>query len=205
MANKKLVNYPAYFDDTLLIKIASNKVFGFWIYLMSDCVLFATLFATFAVLSSGNANAQNAKNIFDLRDVLTETICLLCSSFTFGLAILAMQQNNKKLLIAWLCATFFLGAAFLALEFNEFYHLTLNGNGPDHNAFFSSFFTLLGTHGLHVFLGLIWIVFMIIQVMKKGIYLTTKTRLILLSLFWHFLDIIWIFLFSFVYLIGFTK
>src|SRR3990167_6313149 len=159
---------PAYFDDPLFIKMASNKVFGFWIYLMSDCVLFATLFTTFFVLSPGRALNQMGGNLFDLSNILIETLCLLTSSFTFGLATFAMHQNNKNFLIVSLIITFILGLAFIGLEISEFSYLISSGMGPSHNASLSSFFTLVGTHGLHVCFGLIWIAIMIYQVSKKG-------------------------------------
>jgi cytochrome o ubiquinol oxidase subunit III len=199
------INNPTYSNDPAFIKIASKKVFGFWIYLMSDCILFATLFTTFAIFSSSNTGSQPGSSIFNLHNTLIETFCLLSSSFTFGLAIFAMNQDNKRLLITWLSATFILGLSFVGLEINEFYHLILGGNGPDKSAFLSSFFSLVGTHGLHVSFGLIWIGLMIVEVLKKDLILATKTRLILLSLFWHFLDIIWICIFTFVYLMGSLK
>lgn len=202
MLNKAIKNNLAYAEDPHLLKIASTKVYGFWIYLMSDCVLFATLFTTYALLSVNGIGNQAGGNPFDLHYVLAETFCLLTSTFTFGLAIYAMDQENKTRLIIWLAVTFILGASFLCLEIYDFNVLILNGHSPEHNAYFSSFFSLVGTHGLHVFFGLIWIIFMMFQIIKKGLTVTTKTRLILLSLFWHFLDIVWIGIFTFVYLMG---
>lgn len=183
--------------DSEQIKIATNKVFGFWIYLMSDCVLFATLFATFAMLNFNHGN-----HIFDLPMVLIETFCLLTSSFTFGLAMHSMSQEKKIHLIIWLAVTFILGLTFIFLEIHDFFQLIATGKGPNQNAFWSAFFTLVGTHGLHVFFGLLWMAVMIVKIFKKGLSLTNQTRLILLSLFWHFLDIIWICIFTFVYLLG---
>jgi cytochrome o ubiquinol oxidase subunit 3 len=194
-----------YIDDPILNKIAAYKIFGFWIYLMSDCVLFATLFVTFFALSSSYLDAQYGKKFFDLKEVLIETGCLLSSSFTFGLSVLALQASSKKKLIICLIATILLGSAFLCFELKEFYKLILEGYGPDKNAFFSAFFTLLGTHGLHVLIGLIWIIFMVSEVIRKGFSLTLKYRLMILSFFWHFLDIIWICIFTLVYLMGFLK
>lgn len=202
MLNRQIDNNAVYSGDPALIKIASTKVLGFWIYLMSDCVLFATLFTTYEILSSNGVRTVTGGNPFDLHFILVETFCLLTSTFTFGLAIYAMNQENKKLLLTWLFITFILGASFVGLEISDFYILIASGNGPNQSAFLSSFFTLVGTHGTHVFFGLIWIAVMFRQVIKTDLTLTTRTRLILLSLFWHFLDIIWIFIFTFVYLSG---
>lgn len=183
------------------VKINSIKIFGFWIYLMSDCVLFAALFTTFAVFSPAYVSMHNGNNIFNLNNVLIETFLLLISSFTFGLAMCSVNNNKKKSIITWLALTFILGLAFIALEIKEFYSLILDGHGPNQSAFLSSFFSLVGTHGLHVFFGLIWIMFMIAQIIMKGVPIN-KTALTLLGLFWHFLYIIWICIFTFVYLIG---
>lgn len=202
MLNKTVDTNSVVAEDPLLIKIASNKVYGFWIYLMSDCVLFATLFTTHALLGTGSISNQIGSNLFNLHTILIETFCLLTSTFTFGLSIHSMNQENKVQLLTWLMVTFILGASFVGLEINDFYYLIIGGNGPDQNAFLSSFFSLVGTHGLHVFFGLIWISVMVVQVLRKGLTLTTRTRLILLSLFWHFLDIVWICIFTFVYLTG---
>lgn len=202
MSNEVLDNNLTLAKDPAFLKIASTKVLGFWIYLMSDCVLFATLFATYLLLSSSSIRGQTGSNVFDLYHISIETACLLTSTFTFGLAIHVMNQQNKKLLLTWLLVTFILGLTFLGFEIDDFHHLILTGNGPEQSGFLSSFFTLVGTHGTHVFFGLIWIGIMIVQVITKGLTLTTRTRLILLSLFWHFLDIIWICIFTFVYLMG---
>lgn len=176
--------------------------FGFWIYLMSDCILFAGLFATYAVLSNNVAGGPSGKDIFELPYVLVETFCLLFSSLTYGLAMLAMEKGRKPQVLQWLVITFLLGLAFIGMEVNEFHHLIAEGNGPDRSAFLSSFFTLVGTHGLHVFSGLIWMIVMMVQVAKKGLTPRTSTRLMCLSLFWHFLDVVWICVFTIVYLMG---
>lgn len=181
---------------------ASIRMFGFWVYLMSDCILFITLFATYAVLSSSHAGGPSGKALFDLQRVFFETIFLLCSSFTCSLSILAVRLENRFYVLSWLAATFILGALFITFELHEFYHLISTGNGPDRSAFLSAFFTLVGTHGLHVLIGLLWIAVMIAQVTKKGLTSNTSIRLFLFNLFWHFLDIIWIFIFSIVYLLG---
>lgn len=178
------------------------KVFGFWIYLMSDCILFATLFATYAVLVNSTAGGPTGKDIFELPFVLVETFCLLFSSITYGMAILAMNKGIKSQVNAWLGLTFLFGLAFIGMELYEFHHLIAEGNGPDRSAFLSGFFTLVATHGLHVTSGLIWMAVMMVQVAKRGLTPVNQTRLMCLSLFWHFLDVIWICVFTVVYLMG---
>ncbi|HEY0211520.1 cytochrome o ubiquinol oxidase subunit III [Acerihabitans sp.] len=178
------------------------KVFGFWIYLMSDCILFATLFATYAVLVNSTAGGPTGKDIFELPFVLVETFCLLFSSITYGMAILAMNKGIKSRVNAWLGLTFLFGLAFIGMELYEFHHLIAEGNGPDRSAFLSGFFTLVATHGLHVTSGLIWMAVMMVQVAKRGLTPVNQTRLMCLSLFWHFLDVIWICVFTVVYLMG---
>ncbi|QCR36906.1 cytochrome o ubiquinol oxidase subunit III [Nissabacter sp. SGAir0207] len=179
-----------------------TKVFGFWIYLMSDCVLFASLFATYAVLVNGTAGGPSGKDIFELPFVLVETFCLLFSSITYGMAMLAMNKGNKAGVNTWLGLTFLFGLAFICMEIYEFHHLIAEGFGPDRSAFLSAFFTLVGTHGLHVTTGLIWILTMMVQVKSRGLTSVNKTRLMCLSLFWHFLDVVWICVFTVVYLMG---
>jgi cytochrome o ubiquinol oxidase subunit 3 len=180
----------------------SMTVFGFWIYLMTDCILFATIFAAYSVLSNNVAGGPSGKDIFELPYVLVETFCLLFSSITYGFAMLAMHKGNKNGVIAWLAVTFLLGLAFIGMEINEFHHLIAEGFGPDRSAFLSGFFTLVGTHGLHVTSGLIWMAVLMFQIKKKGLTATNNTRLSCLSLFWHFLDVVWICVFTVVYLMG---
>jgi len=180
----------------------SKTVFGFWIYLMSDCLIFSVLFATFAVLSGATAGGPSGKELFDLSFVLVETMLLLISSFTFGVAMLNMQAGNKGRVIAWLLITALFGAGFIAMEVYEFHHLISEGYGPGRSAYLSAFFTLIGTHGLHVTFGLIWIVVMIDMIRRHGLDGINKRRLSCLSLFWHFLDIVWICVFTFIYLFG---
>jgi len=180
----------------------SRTVLGFWIYLMTDCLLFATLFATYAVLRKSTFGGPSTKDLFHLDAAFTQTMLLLFSSVTCGFAMLASLKNRKKQVITWLLATFMLGATFVILEFIEFRHLVQEGYSWKRSAFLSSFFTLVGTHGLHVSFGLLWMFVMLFQVHVKGITMTTFRRLIILSLFWHFLDVIWIFIFTFVYLMG---
>jgi len=179
-----------------------NAIFGFWIYLMNDCILFATLFATYAVLAGNIADGPSAKEIFELPYVLVETFLLLFSSVTYGFAMLAFYKQQKQAVLGWLAITFVFGLGFIGMEINEFAHLIGEGFGPDRSAFLSAFFTLVGTHGLHVLSGLIWMAVLMIQVAKKGLTAKNGTRLMCLSLFWHFLDLIWICVFTVVYLMG---
>jgi len=179
-----------------------KTVFGFWVYLMTDCVLFASLFAVYAVIHGNTYGGPSGKDIFKLPYVLIETFALLASSFTCGLAMLSMQRHAKKQVLFWLGVTFLLGVSFLCLELNEFHHLVADGNSWRQSGFLSSYFTLVGTHGLHITFGLIWMAIMAGYVWKRGLTDTVRKRLMLLSLFWHFLDVIWIFIFTIVYLYG---
>ena len=182
--------------------VYQRKSLGFWIYLMTDCILFATLFATFAVLRSATAGGPAGSDIFDLNFVLIETMILLTSSFTAGLAVLGAERNYKKQTILWLVLTFALGASFLAMELWEFSQLIGEGHGWQQSAFLSSYFVLVGTHGLHIAVGLLWMAVVVVRLLQRNFKETDVRRLSLLGLFWHFLDVIWIFIFSFVYLIG---
>jgi cytochrome o ubiquinol oxidase subunit 3 len=179
-----------------------NTVFGFWVYIMSDCILFASLFATFAVLRHNYAGGPTGQDLFDLSKVFGETLLLLTSSLTYGLAMLAMIRKNAQQVVAWLGVTFLLGLSFVGMEIGEFHRMILAGAGPDRSGFLSAFFTLVGTHGLHVSFGLLGMVVMMAQVMRKGLSVPVQSRLLRLSLFWHFLDIVWIGVFSVVYLMG---
>ena len=185
-----------------LEKVNSKTVFGFWVYLMTDCVLFAALFATFAVLRHNTFGGPSAGKLISLNFVLAETIVLLTSSFSCGLMILAAQRNEKNKVIDLILATMLLGIIFLVLELTEFRHLVIEGNSWRRSGFLSSFFTLVGTHGLHIAVGLLWMAVMVTKIMRKGISASTSRKLTLFSLFWHFLDIIWIFIFTIVYLMG---
>ena len=180
----------------------SKNVFGFWIYIMTDCILFATLFAVYAVFHTHTFGGPHAKELFSLPFVLTETMFLLTSSFTMGLATLARNSAKQSKVTCWLWVTFLLGCSFIVMETNEFYHLYLEGHTWATSAFLSSFFTLVATHGLHVTAGLIWMLSIITQINKHKMTPLTKTKLTCLGLFWHFLDIVWIFVFSIVYLMG---
>lgn len=182
--------------------IHERKSLGFWIYLMTDCVLFATLFATFVVLRNATAGGPSGAELFDMPFVLVETMLLLTSSFTAGLALLAARDKLKTQSLVWLAITFVLGAAFLAMELYEFNHLVHEGAGWTTSAFLSAFFVLVATHGLHITVGLIWLVVLFVRLKKYNFKKSDVRRLSLFSLFWHFLDVIWIFIFSIVYLIG---
>ncbi len=179
-----------------------SALLGFWIYLMSDCILFAAVFAAFVVMSGSTAGGPSGHDIFNLPYVLVETFILLLSSFTYGLATLAIADDRQDLVVRWLGVTFLLGLAFIAMELHEFRDLIAEGAGPDRSAFLSAFFTLVGTHGLHVTAGLVWMVVLVAQLTQRGLTATNRTRLMCLGLFWHFLDIIWIGVFSVVYLRG---
>ena len=187
---------------TVMSHGTSKTMLGFWIYLMTDCMLFASLFATYAVLHGGTNGGATSKEIFDMPFVLAETMILLTSSFTCGLAVLAARQGAKRQVIGWFLLTFVLGAAFLAMELTEFTKLAGEGNSWQASAFLSAFFTLVATHGLHITAGLIWIATMLILVMKKGLTEHAVRKLTLLGVFWHFLDVVWIFIFTMVYLMG---
>jgi len=169
---------------------------------MSDLIIFATLFATFAVLGRNYAGGPTGKDLFHLPYTLGETLFLLCSSVTYGLVMLAVHDGMKKRVLMGLAVAFLLGLGFIFMEINEFHSMIAAGHGPDRSAFLSSFFTLVGTHGTHVTFGLIWMVVMMGQVAVKGLTSPVQSRLVRLGLFWHFLDIIWIGIFSIVYLMG---
>ncbi len=175
---------------------------GFWIYLMSDCILFASVFAGYAVLKDGIAGGPNGKEIFDLPYVAVETALLLISSLTYGLAMISMEANKLKNVIGWLAVTGLCGLGFMGMEIHEFMKLIAEGNGPNRSAFLSAFFALVGTHGIHVTSGLLWMGVMFVHLFRRGLTPANRIRLMQLSLFWHFLDIIWIGVFTIVYLMG---
>jgi cytochrome o ubiquinol oxidase subunit III len=179
-----------------------STMLGFWLYLMSDCLIFATLFATYGVLGRNYAAGPSPKDLFDLPTVAVNTAMLLFSSITYGFAMLEMDRDNIKLTQLWLGVTCAFGVAFVSLEISEFVHLFHEGATPWRSAFLSSFFTLVSTHGLHVTFGCIWLVTLTFQVAKRGLIVENKRRLMCLSMFWHFLDLIWIGVFTVVYLMG---
>lgn len=183
-------------------EVNKKVTFGFWVYIMSDCILFSMLFATYSVLHNNTFGGPSGKDLFDMPYVLIETFILLTSSFTYGLVMLSAHANKKSLAQFWLIITFLLGLSFVVMEVSEFHHLILEGHGPNTSAFLSAFFTLVGTHGLHVTCGLIWMIVLMVQISKHGLMSVTVRKLTCLSLFWHFLDIVWIFVFTIVYLMG---
>jgi len=176
--------------------------FGFWTYLMTDIVLFATLFATYAVLKNGVAHGPSSHQIIDLPFVLIETILLLTSSFMSGLALLAARAGKRQLTAALLVIVFGLGAGFVGMELSEFAKLASEGHGWQVSAFLSAFFTLVGTHGLHITAGLLWIIVLGMQIGRFGLSSSVMRRLTLFTMFWHFLDVVWIAIFTIVYLMG---
>lgn len=185
-----------------LVERNEKAVLGFWIYIMTDCVLFASLFATYAVLHNNTFGGPSGKAIFSLPYVLSETLLLLTSSFSIGLAGVYAHLKKKTLTIFFMALTFILGLSFLVLELKEFSHLIRIGDSFRRSGFLSSYFTLVGTHGLHITIGLIWMIVIAVQFYKKGINNHTLRRFTMFSLFWHFLDVVWIFIFTVVYLMG---
>lgn len=181
---------------------AEKTNFGFWIYIMTDCMMFASLFAVFMVLKDSTAGGPAMADIFEPKMVLSETLLLLVSSLTAGLAFIAAKHNLKKLTLQLLIATAVLGLGFLMIELKEFHTLIADGHSWQASAFLSSFFVLVATHGLHIAIGLLWLSILIGRIYRKGIDHNTFRKLGLFTLFWHFLDVIWIFIFSIVYLSG---
>ncbi|MEM7732197.1 MAG: cytochrome o ubiquinol oxidase subunit III [Pseudomonadota bacterium] len=180
----------------------TGTMLGFWLYLMSDCLLFGILFAVHAVLGQNYAAGPSPADLFEIEKIALATAFLLLSSITYGFAAINMQQNNARAMSLWLIVTLGFGLGFLYLEYLEFAHLWHLGATPMASAFLSSFWILVGTHGLHVTAGSIWLVVLLIQVQMHGLTHENKRRIMCLSLFWHFLDLIWIGVFSFVYLAG---
>ncbi|MDP9045314.1 MAG: cytochrome o ubiquinol oxidase subunit III [Pseudomonadota bacterium] len=180
----------------------NGTLLGFWLYLMSDCLVFACLFACYGVLGRNYAAGPTGADLFELPLVALNTSLLLLSSITYGFAMLEMQKQRKGAVLAWLAATGLLGAGFIGIELWEFAHLIHDGAGPQRSAFLSSFFALVGTHGLHVTFGIVWLVTLMAQVGRHGFIAENRRRLMCLSMFWHFLDVVWIGVFTFVYLMG---
>ncbi|TXM67423.1 cytochrome o ubiquinol oxidase subunit III [Methylobacterium sp. WL103] len=180
----------------------SSTMLGFWMYLMSDCLIFAVLFATYGVLGRNYAAGPSPRDLFELPLVALNTSMLLLSSITYGFAMLEMEKDNLKTMQLWLAITGLFGACFIGIELYEFAHLIHEGATPQRSAFLSSFFALVGTHGLHVSLGIVWLIVLMVQTAQKGLIVENKRRLMCLSMFWHFLDVVWIGVFTFVYLMG---
>ncbi|GAC1537045.1 MAG: cytochrome (ubi)quinol oxidase subunit III [Ramlibacter sp.] len=179
--------------------------YGFWVFLISDIIMFAAFFATYAVLTDSTAGGPSGKDLFDIPNVAIETACLLTSSLFCGVAAIGANARRTTIFQLGMAATFILGAVFLALEIREFADLVAQGNGPQRSAFLSAFFALIGCHGLHVAAGLLWLLTMMAQVAAKGYRQDILRRILCFSLFWHTLDIIWVALFSLVYLVGVAK
>ena len=182
-----------------------STMLGFWIYLMSDCLLFAMLFATYGVIGTNYAAGPSPKDLFELPLVALNTAMLLLSSITYGFAMRSAAEGKTRSTQAWLALTGLFGLAFLGIEMHEFHSLIEQGATPQRSGFLSAFFTLVGTHGLHVTFGLIWLVTLMVQVGKHGLIAANHRRLMCLSLFWHFLDVIWIGVFTIVYLLGMLR
>ena len=189
-------------DESTTPEVYEQRAFGFWLYLMSDAIIFSLLFATYAVMAHRTAGGPIGNELFSLSRAFGETLLLLFSSITFGFATLALRSDRRAAALAWLAVTFVLGLGFVAMEIREFHGMVQVGAGPDRSGFLSAFFTLVGTHGLHVSFGLIWILIMASQVIVKGLTIPVVSRLLRLGLFWHFLDIVWVGIFSVVYLPG---
>ena len=193
---------PVYYDHSGEHHPPNSTMLGFWLYLMSDCLIFAVLFAVYAVLGRSYAAGPSGADLFDLPLVAVNTALLLFSSITYGFAMIEAQRNRLKAVIAWLLVTGLLGAGFIGIELYEFHHLIAEGATPQRSAFLSSFFTLVATHGLHVTFGIVWLVTLVAQLKMHGLIPENRRRLMCLSMFWHFLDVVWIGVFTFVYLMG---
>ncbi|MCA8879036.1 MAG: cytochrome o ubiquinol oxidase subunit III [Rhodobacteraceae bacterium] len=180
----------------------ASTMLGFWIYIMSDTLIFAMLFASFAVLGRNYAGGPRPEDVFELGLLALNTAMLLFSSITYGFAMLAMQEDRQTPTLGWLAVTALFGMAFVGIELHEFSGMIAEGAGPERSAFLSSFFTLVGTHGLHVTIGILWMITLMAQVARKGLIAANRRRLMCLSMFWHFLDVIWIGVFTVVYLLG---
>lgn len=181
-----------------------RAMFGFWVYLMTDLLMFSVLFAVYAVLHDRTFGGETGRQLFSLPLALTETLILLTSSFTCGIAMIAARRGNKLQTLMWFSITFALGLMFLSLELREFAEFIREGHTLQTNAFLSSFFVLVGTHGLHITSGLLWMAITLVFLVKRGLNSHLVRKLAMLSLFWHFLDIVWIFIFTIVYLRAFV-
>lgn len=191
--------------DPAAHELAEEKLFGFWIFLMSDVIVFALMFATYAIMTSHVVDGPTGRQIFDLWSVLGQTVVLLFSSFTIGLASLSMKYGHtQRKFLGWGLITLFLGLIFLALEFRDFAAMIAADAGPERSGFLSAFWGLVPLHGLHVSIACLWLTVMLAQNLRFGFPPFVKTRFLRLALFWHFLDLVWIGIFSFVYLQAFV-
>ena len=193
---------PVFYEQEEHAHGDGGTLIGFWMYLMSDSLIFAVLFATFGVLGHNYAAGPSGADLFDLRLVALNTSLLLLSSITYGFAMLEVDRERVGTTLRWLAITGLLGAAFVGIELYEFGHLIREGATPQRSAFLSSFYVLVGTHGLHVTFGIVWLVTLMVQVRRLGLIAANQRRLMCLSMFWHFLDVVWIGVFTFVYLMG---
>jgi cytochrome o ubiquinol oxidase subunit 3 len=193
---------PVFYEQEEHAHGDGGTLIGFWMYLMSDSLIFAVLFATFGVLGRNYAAGPSGTDLFDLRLVALNTSLLLLSSITYGLAMLEMDKERVGTTLRWLAITGLFGAAFVGIELYEFSHLIREGATPQRSAFLSAFYVLVGTHGLHVTFGIVWLVTLMVQVRRLGLIAANQRRLMCLSMFWHFLDVVWIGVFTFVYLMG---
>lgn len=184
-------------------EVSDTKIFGFWVYLMTDLVIFAALFACFIVLRENTFGGPSAQELFHLPSVLAETLILLTSSFTCSLGMISVHRRQKEWAILWFILTFLLGIAFLFIEISEFIDFVERGASWRRSAFLSSFFTLVGTHGLHISIGLLWMAVMMFRIALKPLVEHSISRIFRMALFWHFLDFVWIFIFTVVYGIGY--
>ncbi|MCG6794836.1 cytochrome aa3 quinol oxidase subunit III [Geobacillus sp. G4] len=194
------------YEETVPLEYRTQEsrlnILGFWIFLGAEVALFATLFATYLVLFQRTGSGPTAGELFEVKDVLIETLLLLTSSFTCGLAIFEMRRGRMSGLIAWLLVTLLLGVGFITVEIREFIHYVHEGATMQTSAFLSSFFVLVGTHGAHVSVGIGWMILIIIQLLQRGFTPKTARKVFIVSLYWHFLDVVWIFIFTLVYLLG---
>lgn len=194
------------YEETVPLEYRTQEsrlnILGFWIFLGAEVALFATLFATYLVLFQRTGSGPTAVELFEVKDVLIETLLLLTSSFTCGLAIFEMRRGRMSGLIAWLLMTLLLGLGFITVEIREFIHYVHEGATMQTSAFLSSFFVLVGTHGAHVSVGIGWMILIIIQLLQRGFTPKTARKVFIVSLYWHFLDVVWIFIFTLVYLLG---
>jgi cytochrome o ubiquinol oxidase subunit 3 len=193
---------PVFYEQEEHAHGDGGTLLGFWLYLMSDCLIFAVLFATFGVLGRNYAAGPSGADLFDLKLVALNTSLLLLSSITYGFAMLEMDKERTGSTLGWLAITGLFGAAFVGIELYEFAHLIHEGATPQRSAFLSSFYALVGTHGLHVTFGIVWLLTLMVQVRRYGLIVDNQRRLMCLSMFWHFLDVVWIGVFTFVYLMG---